>query len=97
RAFHVTGVQTCALPILEHARVWDQLARQLCDEWHVVVPDLRGHGDSDWSLGGAYAIPDFLPDIAALFAELGGQPATVVAHSLGGDRKSVVLGKISGV
>lgn len=36
---------------LEHARVWDHLAPQLCADWHVVVPDLRGHGDSDWSPG----------------------------------------------
>lgn len=70
---------------LEHARVWDQLAQQLCDDWHVVVPDLRGHGDSDWSTGGAYAIPDFVPDIAALVAELGDRPVTLVAHSLGGN------------
>lgn len=70
---------------LEHARVWDHLARQLRADWHVVVPDLRGHGDSEWSTGGAYAIPDFLPDIAALMAELGNRPATLVAHSLGGN------------
>ncbi|MFA5679280.1 MAG: alpha/beta hydrolase [Pseudomonas sp.] len=70
---------------LEHARVWDQLARQLAADWHVVVPDLRGHGDSDWSTGGAYAIPDFVPDIAALVAELDNRPVTLVAHSLGGN------------
>lgn len=70
---------------LEHARVWDQLARQLCADWHVLVPDLRGHGDSDWSTGGAYAIPDFVPDIAALVAELGERPVNLVAHSLGGN------------
>ncbi|MGI6408209.1 MAG: alpha/beta fold hydrolase [Thiopseudomonas sp.] len=29
---------------LEHARVWDALAQQLRTDWHVVVPDLRGHG-----------------------------------------------------
>lgn len=70
---------------LEHARVWDQLAQQLSADWQVVVPDLRGHGDSDWSTGGAYAIPDFVPDIAALVAELGNRPVTLVAHSLGGN------------
>lgn len=70
---------------LEHARVWDQLARQLCADWHVLVPDLRGHGDSDWSTGGAYAIPDFVPDIAALVAALGDRPVNLVAHSLGGN------------
>ena len=70
---------------LEHAHVWDQLAQQLATEWHVIVPDLRGHGDSEWSTGGAYAVMDFVPDIAARVAELGDRPVTVVAHSLGGN------------
>lgn len=70
---------------LEHARVWDQIAQQLREHWHVVVPDLRGHGDSDWSSGCAYSIPDYLPDIAALMEDLGNPPATLVAHSLGGN------------
>lgn len=70
---------------LEHARVWDQIAQQLCTDWHVIVPDLRGHGDSQWSAGGAYAITDFVPDIAALMDELGSRPVTLVAHSLGGN------------
>ncbi|MEH6389693.1 alpha/beta fold hydrolase [Pseudomonas profundi] len=70
---------------LEHARVWDQVALQLREQWHVVVPDLRGHGDSDWSTGCAYSIPDYVPDIAALMEDLGNPPATLVAHSLGGN------------
>ena len=70
---------------LEHARVWDQLARQLSADWQVVVPDLRGHGDSDWSSGGAYAIADMVPDLAVLVVELGDRPVTLVAHSLGGN------------
>ncbi|MDX9687691.1 alpha/beta fold hydrolase [Halopseudomonas formosensis] len=70
---------------LEHARVWDQLARQLCSDWHVVVPDLRGHGDSEWSGGGAYSIVDMVPDLAALLAELGEPVIHLVGHSLGGN------------
>ena len=70
---------------LEHARVWDALAQQLRTDWHVVVPDLRGHGDSDWSSGGAYTIVDMVPDIAALVTALGDRPVTLVAHSLGGN------------
>lgn len=70
---------------LEHARVWDQLARQLAADWHVVVPDLRGHGDSDWSGGGAYTIVDMVPDVAALVAALDAHPVALVAHSLGGN------------
>lgn len=70
---------------LEHARVWDQLVRQLCSDWHVVVPDLRGHGDSEWSSGGAYSIVDMVPDLAALLAELGEPVIHLVGHSLGGN------------
>jgi hypothetical protein len=32
----------------DHARAWDDVARQLRSDYHVVAPDLRGHGDSAW-------------------------------------------------
>ena len=37
----------------DHARNWDWVARELRHDWHVVAPDLRGHGDS--ALGGTAA------------------------------------------
>ncbi|MGA3002432.1 MAG: alpha/beta fold hydrolase, partial [Acetobacteraceae bacterium] len=33
----------------DHCRNWDWVATALQDEYHVIAPDLRGHGDSQWS------------------------------------------------
>ena len=32
---------------LDHCRNWDAIARELQPHFHVVAPDLRGHGDSN--------------------------------------------------
>lgn len=69
----------------DHARSWDWVARALRDQWHVIVPDLRGHGDSDWSPDGAYHTPYLLLDLAQLITELGDSPVSIIAHSLGGN------------
>ena len=33
----------------DHCRNWDWVAQALRHDWHVIAPDLRGHGDSQWS------------------------------------------------
>ncbi len=68
----------------DHARSWDWVARELRDDYHIIAPDLRGHGDSAWSTGGHYLINEFVLDIAQLINTLDLQPVTIVAHSLGG-------------
>src|SRR5258706_15243912 len=30
----------------DHARSWDWVVERLRDRWHIIAPDLRGHGDS---------------------------------------------------
>lgn len=67
----------------DHAHSWDMVARHFARDWHVIAPDLRGHGDSAWSMDGAYASPFFVADMAALLSHLGGEPVAMVAHSLG--------------
>ena len=42
---------------LDHSRSWDDVARALCSDFHVVAPDLRGHGDSGWATGRVTAWP----------------------------------------
>ena len=37
--------------------------------------DLRGHGDSAWSVGGQYRMPEFVLDVATLGARAGPHPA----------------------
>ena len=69
----------------DSCRAWDWTAAALAGEWHVVVPDLKGHGDSDWSDDGAYPMAGFVLDLANLVEHLGGGPLTIVGHSLGGN------------
>ncbi len=68
----------------DHARSWDRTAEALTDRFSVYAPDLRGHGDSAWSLGGDYSIIDYALDIHALGEAIGRAPYTVIGHSLGG-------------
>jgi pimeloyl-ACP methyl ester carboxylesterase len=68
----------------DHCRSWDWLAEALRDEWHVIAPDLRGHGDSQWSTDGSYRIAGYIYDLAQLIHQQRLAPVTIIAHSLGG-------------
>jgi len=68
----------------DHARTWDQVALELKREYCVYAVDLRGHGDSQWSVGSQYSLPEFVLDVAMLGRELNRNPLTVIGHSLGG-------------
>jgi pimeloyl-ACP methyl ester carboxylesterase len=68
----------------DHARSWDWVARDLRRDHHVIAPDLRGHGDSAWAIGGMYTLADFVLDMVQLLEAVGRFPVTIVAHSLGG-------------
>jgi pimeloyl-ACP methyl ester carboxylesterase len=68
----------------DHCRNWDWTAAALRDDWHVIAPDLRGHGDSQWSPDGSYTMAGFLYDLAQLVHQQRLAPVTIVAHSLGG-------------
>jgi pimeloyl-ACP methyl ester carboxylesterase len=53
--------------------------------WHVVAPDLRGHGTSDKPTGeSAYTLPIFAGDVLALADALGWTRFTLLGHSMGG-------------
>jgi len=69
---------------MDHARNWDWVAQELCRDWHVICPDLRGHGDSAWSADGSYAMPFYVADLAQLVHQVSDKPLSIVAHSLGG-------------
>jgi len=69
---------------LDHCRNWDAIARELQPHFHIMAPDLRGHGDSEWAKGSSYSLVDHVYDLTRLtrFAEL--QDAAIVGHSMGG-------------
>src|SRR3546814_8730278 len=71
----VTGVQTCALPILPHFA-----ARFRC-----IAPDQRGYrGSSKPQEAGAYTPDKLIADIFALADALGVGEFTIVGHDWGG-------------
>lgn len=69
---------------LDHARSWDWVANAIGDGYHIVAPDLRGHGDSDWAMGSSYPMADSIYDLVRLFNHLGWKRTPIIAHSLGG-------------
>ncbi|MCK9542263.1 MAG: alpha/beta hydrolase [Novosphingobium sp.] len=68
----------------DHCRSWDWVAEQFRHDWHVIAPDLRGHGDSQWSPDGDYSTHAFIYDFAQFVHQLGHEKVTIVGHSLGG-------------
>jgi len=68
----------------DHCRNWDWVADALRRDWHVLAPDLRGHGDSQWSPDGNYTMAGYVYDLAQLIHQQELAPVTIIAHSLGG-------------
>ncbi len=58
------------------------VAEPLAERWRVLLPELRGHGDSDQP--GGYAMDHFLFDLHAWFEHFDLGPAVLFGHSLGG-------------
>ncbi len=69
----------------DHCRSWDWVAEQLEKDYHILAPDLRGHGDSQWIQGGAYVHTDYIYDLAQLIHQKNIAPVKIVSHSLGGN------------
>jgi pimeloyl-ACP methyl ester carboxylesterase len=66
----------------DHSRSWDTIARALQPHFHVIAPDLRGHGDSEWAKGSSYSFSDNVYDLARLVGT--GREVALVGHSFGG-------------
>ncbi len=75
----------------DHARSWDRIGEEFRHDYHVVAPDLRGHGDSGHTPGGHYGLPDNAIDVVRVI-ETAGAPARVIAHSYGGAVSMVAAG-----
>ena len=69
----------------DHCRNWDWVAQALRKDWHIIAPDLRGHGDSDWTSDGNYRMGNYIYDLAQLIHQQNLAPVTLVSHSLGGN------------
>jgi len=67
---------------LDHS-MWDEVVPLLDDRFDIILPDLRGFGESD-SPETVYNISDMAADIAGLLEQLGIQQAVFAGHSMGG-------------
>ena len=64
----------------------------LHQEWHVIAPDWRGYGASEW-LGRPYWFPDYYADLDALLAHFSPeQPTRLVGHSMGANIAATYAG-----
>jgi pimeloyl-ACP methyl ester carboxylesterase len=68
---------------MDHARSWDRIVEAFLDDFRVLAPDLRGHGDSSWAPGAMYSIAEYVLDLSALADIVGKFPISYVGHSLG--------------
>src|SRR5215216_41771 len=67
---------------LDH-HLWDDVAPLLTDTFELILPDLRGFGESS-TVDSFYAMEDFASDIAALLDQLEIQKTAIAGHSMGG-------------
>ena len=67
---------------LDH-HIWDEILPFLEDTFELIVPDLRGFGEST-TVDIPYTMDDYATDIAGLLDHLGIQKAAIAGHSMGG-------------
>lgn len=64
---------------------WQFIVDALARDWHVIAPDWRGFGQSQWNRD-AYWFPDYIADLDLLLEQVSPtHPVRLVAHSLGGN------------
>jgi pimeloyl-ACP methyl ester carboxylesterase len=64
-------------------RTWKHVIPGLAERYHVIAPDLMGHGASE-RLRGDYSLGAHASTVRDLMVKLGHGRATIVGHSLGG-------------
>lgn len=86
-----TGKETEGKPVMvclhggaAHGHWFDFVAAGFAPDWHVIAPDQRGHGDSDWVDPPAYSYHDYAADLDRLAAKLDLRDFVLVGHSMGG-------------
>ncbi|MFN8524572.1 MAG: alpha/beta hydrolase [Chloroflexota bacterium] len=66
------------------ADAFSALARSLGEGFHIVAPDVRGHGESGWSADEAYEYADQANDLLCLVDALGFERFALIGTSMGG-------------
>ena len=69
------------------ARNWQSLTRELSEEFRLIVPDLRNHGESPH---GPHSISLLSEDVIELIEENCDEPPHIIGHSMGGQAAMAV-------
>lgn len=74
----------CVHGYTSSAQAFSALARRLHDRYRLICPDVRGHGESQWSPDHAYRYRHQGADLAAFTERLGLSRYTLIGTSMGG-------------
>lgn len=74
----------CVHGYTSSAEAFNAPARHFQERFHLIAPDVRGHGESAWSLTGAYQYRDQVDDLERIVDALGLAPFTLIGTSMGG-------------
>jgi 3-oxoadipate enol-lactonase len=69
--------------LAQSGELWRPLADLLTPQAHVLAPDARGHGESEWD-GSPFTIEDLADDVAQLIKAQDAGPVPVLGMSMGG-------------
>ena len=67
-----------------HAHWFDFVAPGFTPDYHVLAPDLRGHGDSAWADPQTYSFDTHAEDLNAFLEKLDLKDVVLIGHSMGG-------------
>jgi pimeloyl-ACP methyl ester carboxylesterase len=71
------------------------LVDAMTSDWHVIAPDQRGYGGTEWTreAAGGYWFAEYVADLEAVIDHVSADaPVSVVGHSLGGNVSSIYAG-----
>lgn len=75
--------------LMTNGACWTPLAEALKEEYDVIMPDARGHGNSS-APGNGYRYDDLADDVIGLMDKLGLSAPVLLGHSMGGMTAAVV-------
>lgn len=67
---------------LDHS-IWDKVAALLENDFDLILPDMRGFGES-FTVDAPYSMTDIAADLAAMLDSLGVEKVALAGHSMGG-------------
>jgi len=75
----------CLHGLTRNARDFEPLAERFAGEWRLIVPDMRGRGQSEYARDSAsYGIASYVDDVVRLLRQLDCGPVVAVGTSMGG-------------